>query len=121
MVDALLQNGVSCDSCDPTGGSALLRAVQRGISARPSIEAVLAFRADVTREDDLGQSPLTAAVTSAELLEALLPLAPREALGKVLAKAAGAKQRAATRLLLGEEPNGPLQEDHLYCNTASPY
>eukprot|EP00435_Cladocopium_sp_Y103_P019254 s4619_g4.t1 len=58
LVDALLSSRVEVDSRDPHGGTALLRAVQLGISARPTIQRLLEARAE-----DLGETPLSEAAS----------------------------------------------------------
>eukprot|EP00913_Durusdinium_trenchii_P025713 g24129.t1 len=104
LLEALLDSQVDPNATDPHGGTALLRAVQLGITARPSIEALLKAKADVSRASSLGETPLGEAAGQgppelvARLLEANTPSA--DCLRTSLEKAAQLGNRQTTRMLL---------------------
>eukprot|EP00438_Fugacium_kawagutii_P024478 Skav209977 [mRNA] locus=scaffold1046:81008:92612:+ [translate_table: standard] len=102
LVEALLAS--RANARDPHGGSALLRAVQLGITARPCIEALLKASADVGAQSDFGETPLSEAAGSGppELLRTLLaashPSVPSPtALATALAKTAETRNRGTAR------------------------
>ncbi|CAJ1346676.1 unnamed protein product [Effrenium voratum] len=108
VVEALLQSRAEVNATDPHQGSALLRAVQLGIQARPTIEALLKASADVAQESAQEETPLTEAAAHGhpELLSALLTAdPPTKALGPALrtaarAAAAGGSAGRIGRMLL---------------------
>eukprot|EP00929_Paragymnodinium_shiwhaense_P033225 TRINITY_DN18288_c1_g1_i1.p1 TRINITY_DN18288_c1_g1~~TRINITY_DN18288_c1_g1_i1.p1 ORF type:complete len:520 (+),score=127.09 TRINITY_DN18288_c1_g1_i1:73-1632(+) len=108
VVQALLDLNTDVNSCDPHGGTALLRAIESGSNNRDCIETLLKAGAEVDIASNEGHTPIgrAAAMGPPELLDMMLSQSksPTDAaMGSALAAAAAANNHATTKTLLAKK------------------